>query len=217
MILKKCFIQQPCDIVITKSSKTKMAQGFRLPPMSRAAALRADVERLRLEVSSARAALNHAVDILERVEGELDELAVEAEIELENPVSASPSVHIDQQFVYTTCPPPVGGSVAAPEAAQEPAATASGLPSPGPKSRFWYAVAKSGPAGAHRGWGIYRDYQGFCDAVRDHSVAWSGRGRFPWADGATGQKFGSEREAHEFIIAELKLASDANIPHHPFE
>ena len=191
--------------------------------MSRAAALRADVERLRLEVSSAQAALRQAVTTLERVESELTELASEvAELEFETvaPTSA-PSVHIEQQFVYTTAPAPEGApsaaSEAAPPPAPPPAPAPAGLPAPGPKSRFWYAVARASASGQHRGWGIYRDYQGFSDAVRNPGSAWSGRGKIPWADGACGQKFGSEQEAIAFLVDELKLAPDAVIPRHPFQ
>ena len=191
--------------------------------MSRASALLADVERLRREVTVARSAIQSGLDCLVTVEEQLSRLSLEVAQLSENSTPASQPeswVHIEQQFVYANCPPS-GASEAAGAAgpaagAAAPSSTpSSGVPQPGPKSRFWYAVSQAGPPGGHRGWGLYRDYQGFCDAVRDHTVEWSDRGKIPWAPGAHGQKFGSESEALSFLTESLKLAADAAVPRHP--
>ena len=86
---------------------------------------------------------------------------------------------------------------------------------PGRRTRFFFAVAVAGPSGPHRGWGVYRDYESYADAVRDRQVWWSGRGRFTWASGAVGQMFSTEQQAIDWLMAERSLSAQSEIPFHP--
>ena len=61
--------------------------------------------------------------------------------------------------------------------------------------------------------GVYRSYSRFSDAVRGHSVPWNGRGRFPWASGASGKGFNTRREAEAFFIQQLGLEATSSPPH----
>ena len=61
--------------------------------------------------------------------------------------------------------------------------------------------------------GVYRRYQAFADAVRESDASWTGRGRIPWAAGATGSSYGSRRAAEEAYRAEFKLDSAAVVLH----
>ena len=61
--------------------------------------------------------------------------------------------------------------------------------------------------------GVTRSYQTFADALRDHTVPWTGRGTFTWARNTRGQRFESRRLAEDFYRREAGLRSTNEIPH----
>ena len=61
--------------------------------------------------------------------------------------------------------------------------------------------------------GTCRTYGVFCDAVRDRSVAWSGRGKIPWQPGAHRLSFTTRREAEAAYRTHFGLEAGAAVPH----
>jgi hypothetical protein len=61
--------------------------------------------------------------------------------------------------------------------------------------------------------GTYCACQAFADAVRDASVPWSGRGKFPWAAGANGVACSSLAEAEAEFRSQKRLPEGTPVPH----
>ena len=171
--------------------------------MSSSSSLSCKIADLRRELEVNTAVLREVLDNLENLRSELDELEEQHQTEVGKAVQEAQkatSTHIGQQFNYHS-------STSAGAAASQP-------PAFGPKSRFYYAVAKTAVGSVSRGWGIYRDYENFAAAVRDPTKTWTGRGKIPWGEGASGQKFAEEKQAVDWLGEELKLDPTARIPRH---
>ena len=169
--------------------------------MSSSSSLSCKIADLRRELEVNTAVLREVLDNLENLRSELDELEEQHQTEVGKAVQEAQgkatSTHIGQQFNYHSLGPRVQGP-----------------PVFGPKSRFYYAVAKTAEGSVSRGWGIYRDYENFAAAVRDPTKSWTGRGKIPWGEGASGQKFAEEKQAVDWLGEQLKLDPTARIPRH---